>query len=218
MLLASASSSRSPARSESKTTSAGKPASIDDSKTGTPGFVADIHWRTSVRRSSPTKSILLRIMASPAPSCRRTRPPTYLSCRAVHDRLCVGNHNRALDAQRRMASRQARYGARIRDAARLDDDSLGNGVASDEFLSASIRSPPIVQHMQPLVSSMACAPVDAIVSPSTLTLPKSLTSTAKRIPFALRSKAFSSVVFPAPRYPPITVTGIGFTATSTSRL
>lgn len=64
---------------------------------------------------------------------------------------------------------------------------------------AVIRSLPIWQQTQPLVSVMVSPSAAAIRSPAIPMLPKSLTSTAIRRPSACRSTWLSSVVLPEPR-------------------
>ena len=78
----------------------------------------------------------------------------------------------------------------------------------------STRSSRNVQQMQPLDSStnrssprVRCEPA-AMSSASTLTSGKSLTMTASLRPPRLASKWLSSVVFPEPRNPDRTVTGV----------
>ena len=68
-----------------------------------------------------------------------------------------------------------------------------------------MKSPPMPQQMQPLVSVSISPSRDSTSSASMLIAPKSLTSTARRRPPASRRTWLSSVVLPAPRKPPMTV-------------
>src|SRR3954468_16706052 len=76
-----------------------------------------------------------------------------------------------------------------------------------------MKSSATVQQMQPLASSMMfssgqfASAQDFRISPSTPSLPNSLTSTASFLPLALASRCWISVVLPEPRKPVTTVTG-----------
>src|SRR5258706_5068093 len=77
-----------------------------------------------------------------------------------------------------------------------------------------MKSPATVQQMQPFASStmfssgQLASAQDFRISPSTPSLPNSLTSTASFLPLALAIKCRISVVLPEPRKPVMTVTGI----------
>ena len=75
-------------------------------------------------------------------------------------------------------------------------------------LSARCRSPRIVQHTQPLLSSMICSSLSwTSNSLSMLSGPNSFSITAMRCPWFSESKRLSKVVLPAPRKPVRMVTG-----------
>src|SRR5215213_8223556 len=71
-----------------------------------------------------------------------------------------------------------------------------------------MKSPPMPQQIQPLVSVSISPSRDSTSSASMLIAPKSLTSTASRRPPASRRTRLSSVVLPAPRKPPMTVSAM----------
>src|SRR5579872_2980827 len=77
-----------------------------------------------------------------------------------------------------------------------------------------MKSSATVQQMQPFASStifssgQLASAQDFRISPSTPSLPNSLTSTASFLPLALAIKCRISVVLPEPRKPVMTVTGI----------
>src|SRR4029077_4512489 len=78
---------------------------------------------------------------------------------------------------------------------------------------AGMKSSATVQQMQPLASStilsagQLASAHDLRISPSTPSLPNSLTSTASFLPLALLIRCRISVVLPDPRKPVTTVTG-----------
>jgi hypothetical protein len=63
------------------------------------------------------------------------------------------------------------------------------------------------QQMQPFASSTMSSSRETMSSPSMPISPSSLTMTAVRNPCALVRMCFTSVVFPLPRKPVMTVTG-----------
>jgi hypothetical protein len=75
----------------------------------------------------------------------------------------------------------------------------GGSSTSRSLASAAMKSPPMPQQMQPLVSVIISPARDSTSSPSMSIAPKSLTSTASLRSPASRSTLLSSVVLPAPR-------------------
>ena len=71
-----------------------------------------------------------------------------------------------------------------------------------------MRSPRTTQQMQPLLSSMSSSSPETISSPSMLISPNSLTIIANFLPERSDNILLRRLVFPAPRNPVRTVTGI----------
>ena len=90
----------------------------------------------------------------------------------------------------------------------------GGSARPTSFSMVGRKSSATVQHRQPLASSMMSSsehdamPQPRSVSPSMPSAPNSLTMIAIRRPPARSSTWRSSVVFPAPRKPVMTVAGI----------
>ena len=90
----------------------------------------------------------------------------------------------------------------------------GRGSRASNVSTVGMKSSATVQQMQPLASSTTFSAGQSGIaqpfrmSPSTPSVPNSLTTTASRRPLALRIRWLISVVLPAPRKPVTMVTGI----------